>query len=234
MADVSFYRGGTPHVNYMWCEHDYAQWSPPFNMPNLALTPPYDAHVDGAYGSGLGYFTLGMPVCPRIMEWQQKAFLAKKVGVDDVIDLLVVPEDHFVTALNFKIVAPDAHMAGATVVPVARTLTATGDGVYEYDELTDIEDALTAQQLPTAIGVDKPVNVFVSLLKVTNGYAKGLYATPGLPPVDASGNGTPSKPIVLGLKVLTKPTDSKYDFPNMVNAWYMSAKVQGFECPTYY
>ena len=117
--NASLFKGGTPRIRYMWCEDDRAEFMPPFSAPNMDRTPPYDAHVDGAYGSGRNYFTLGMPFRPNLvgMEWQRKAIRNAHLQVDDIIRLIVVPEDHFVTALNFKIVETDARIAGSPLPP---------------------------------------------------------------------------------------------------------------------
>lgn len=236
MADVSLIKGGTPVIKYMWCENDYNQFEPPFGNAHIPLTPPYDAHVDGAYGSGAAYFTLGMPVRPNLvgMDWQRKAFADKNPQVDDFIDLLVIPEDHFVTAINFKIVESDARMAGATVALSARTVQLNAAGEFVYTEIPDVEDAVAAQAVNSPIPVDKPYNAFVSLVKADGGYAVPLYAAPSLPAADEASSPVFGKTLVLGVKVVSLPTDNKVSFQHMMNGWYLSAKVQGFECPTHY
>lgn len=240
MADVSLFKGGTPVVNYMWCEKDYAQFVPPFGRPNLQESPPYDSHMDGAYGSGLAYFTMGMPVRPNRgqigggMLWQKKALADKNPDVDDFIDLIVVPQNHYVTGINFKIMASDAHMAGAAVALTARKLTYSADGTYELEEISDITDALAAQSQPSSIPVDVPCNVFVSTVSTDTGYAVPLYANPTVPPTTEGGEPTFGSDLILGVKVVSLPTDSNYKLHHMLNGWYLSVKVAGFECPTYY
>lgn len=239
MADVVLYKGGTPEVKYMWCENDYAQFNPPFGRPNLKESPPYDSHMDGAYGSGLAYFTMGMPVRPNNgltggMLWQKKALADKDPQVDDFIDLLVIPQNHYVTSLNFKIMESDAHMAGASVTLSARELKSDGKGGFTLTEISDVEDALTAQSVTTPIPIDKPCNVYVSLVKTDTGYAVPLYANPTIPAADDSSVPTYGRDIIIGVKVVALPTDSRFKLHNMLNGWYLSAKVAGFECPTYY
>lgn len=237
MADVKLFKGGTPEVNYMWCEKDYAQFNPPFGRPNLKESPPYDSHMDGAYGSGLAYFTMGAPVRPNRgsyggMLWQKKALADKNPQVDDFIDLLIVPQNHFVTALNFKIMESDAHMAGASVALTARALTYQADGTYTLEEISDVEDATAAQSVGS-IAIDKPCNVFVSLMKVDGDYMVPLYANPTVPGAEEDDAPTFGRDLILGVKVVALPTDNKYQLQHMLNGWYLSAKVAGFECPTY-
>lgn len=262
MANVSLIRGGTPVIRYMWHERDYTQFQPPYGLPNIPFTPPYDAHVDGAYGSGLAYFTLGMPVVPNGvgMEWQRKALMDQNPQVDDFIDLIVVPEDHFVTFINFKIMQSDPRMAGATVALAARTVEYNEDGELVYTEIDDVEEAVAAQGITSPIPVDKPYNAFVSLLKIggssltgsvtgtvsdsnvtgtissgeASGYVMPLYSKPYKPAADADGSPVAGKTVILGVKIVAMPTDNKVSWHMMRNGWYFSAKIQGFECPTYY
>lgn len=239
MADVTLYKGGTPVVNYMWCEKDYAQFRPPFGRPNLQESPPYDAHVDGAYGSGLAYFTMGMPVRPNNgvsggMLWQRKALEDKNPQVDDFIDLLVIPQNHYVTYLNFKIMGVDPNMAGAAVALTARELKYSNTGEYTITEISDVETAVTAQSIASSIPIDKPCNVMVSLVSTDTGYAVPLYAGPTVPPASDSDQPTFGRDIILGVKVVSLPTAPDVKLCHMLNAWYLSAKVAGFECPAYY
>lgn len=235
MADVSFIRGGTPVVRYMWCEGDYPQFLPPHSEHNILKSPPYDAHSDGAYN--LGYFTLGMPFRPNGvgMFWQRDMLRDKNPQVDDIIDLIAVPEDHFVTGINFKIVEPDPQLAGCTVALTARAVSYDEDsGSFTFTEISDVEDAVTAQAITAPIPVDKPYNAFVSLSKVVGGYAVPLYAKPTLPPADDSGSLVPGRTIYLGLKIVSLPSNSNVKIWMAQNGWYLSAKTQAFECPTHY
>lgn len=244
MANAQFFRGGSPVIRYMWGEKDYPQFKEPFETAYLQDTPPYNAHVDGAYN--LGHFTLGMMIRPNGEEnvglpWQRKLLEDTDPQVDEFIDLIVVPADHYVTMLNFKIAEEDKSFAGATVQLCARTVQLQADGTYKYQELTDVNAAVKAQGLTENIDVSKPCNIMVSLMKVTGkvsntsctGYAVPLYATPTINAA-SGGSATFSKTILLGLKVKTRPTDSKVNWSMIKKGWYMSAKIQGFECPTFY
>lgn len=234
--NASLFKGGTPRIRYMWCEDDRAEFMPPFSAPNMDRTPPYDAHVDGAYGSGRNYFTLGMPFRPNMvgMEWQRKAIRNAHLQVDDIIRLIVVPEDHFVTALNFKIVDTDARIAGATVALTAEAITFNAAGEPVYTEINDVEDAVAAQAVASPIPVDKPYNAFVSLVKEVGGYSVPLYSNPTLPAATNGGAPVQGRSIALGLKVVSLPTDNKVTLDMALNGWYLVAKVQGFDTPAHY
>lgn len=234
MANINLVKGGTPGIRFMWCAGDYPEFAPPYNAVNYRDTPPYDGHMDGAYN--LGHFTMGMPVKPNGvgMAWQRNMFLDRKPQVDDFIVLMALPEDHFVTAINFKIPDPDTRMAGATVALTAQEVTVDPvTGEYVYTEIMDVEDAVAAQGALSPIPVDNPANVFVSLMKTDTGYAVPLYANPSLMPATGQTQPTYGRYLLLGVKIVSLPTDAEVTFAHMLNGWYLSAKIQGFECPTY-
>lgn len=230
MADIFLHRGGRPDVKLLWCEQDYAQFHPFFGSRNLDDTPPYDSHVDGAYN--LGDFTIGMPIQVHMMEWQRKALTGIKV--DDAIHCIGVPQNHYVTHLNFKIQKADPALAGATVALTAFEVKADGNGNRLLTEIADVEDAVAAQAALTPIPLDKPCNVYVSLTKVVGGYAVPLYANPTVPGADANAAPVFGRDIMLSLKVVSMPTDTNITLDMARNGWFMSAKIRGFECPTHY
>ena len=233
MADVYLHRGGRPDVKLLWCEQDYSQFHPFFGSPNLEDTPPYDSHVDGAYN--LGDFTMGMPIVPSMMEWQRKAMAANGgLKVDDPIFCIGVPQNHYVTHLNFKIQKPDTSLAGATVALTAYRAVSDGNGGRIVTEIQDVEDAVAAQGVLNPIPLDKPCNVFVSLEKVVNDYVIPLYANPTVPAADAANAPAYGRDILLALKVVALPIDTNVTLDMARNGWYLSAKVRGFECPTHY
>lgn len=239
MARINLVRGGTPKIKYMWCEGDRSDYTPPYGVPHIKETPPYDSHVDGAYGSGLAYFTLGMPVRPNGgitdgMRWQRNALSEKVLAVDDVIDLIAVPQNHYLEYINFKIMESDALMAGASIALTLYELKYNEKGEATYTELPDIEDALVAQSVTTPIPIDKPCNVFASLIKTDTGYAVPVYANPTIPPADMSSQPTFGRDLIISAKIVALPTDNTVTLAHMQNAWYLSAKIAGFECPTYY
>ncbi len=265
MANIHMYRGGTPnYIGGAWCAKDYTKFNPPFGEANLVKTPPYDSHIDGAYN--LGNFTLGMPVRPNGvgMEWQRKAMdEAGRPEVGDVMQLIVVPHDHFVTALNFKVADPDARLAGAAVKLVVQSGVFNADGEYVITTLDTLDTAMKAQGLTNAIALDNPSNTFVSLLSlaspggtdgataaikahnadsnqaayqatVSGGYIVPLYANPTVPAAAGSTSPEYGRDLIFGLEILSLPNDPTVSLAMAQNGWYLSLKAGGFECPTNY
>lgn len=232
--NIPLFRGGIPVVRFMWCKENYPQFEPGFTAPHIEKSPPYDAHVDGIYRSG--YFTLGMPFRPHDagMTWQEKALTQRKLEPDDIIQMIGIPEDHFVTDINFKIIESDPALAGATVALTAQVIGVDDEGNFTYQEITDVEDAVAAQGQPTTIAVDQPVNLYVSLRKVTDGYVTPLYAKPSLPAGLGGNQAVVGQPLMLGLKIVSLPTDQNVTLDMAQNGWYMSVKIQGFESPGFY
>lgn len=227
MSDASIFKGGRPVLNYMFCEGDYPQYTPPFENPNNFGTPPYDAHACGAYTSG--YFTQGMPIRPAIMKYQFNAMAAADLKVGDIIRCIVVPADHYIRQINFKSLDADALVAGATVALTAQLVTKTAESTFTFTEVDDIEDALASQSLSAAVALDKPFNIVLSLEKsvgvavgdppTTTLYNKPLYVEP-------------NTALVLGVRIVSLPTDPAFKIEQSTSGWYMSAKYEGFECPT--
>lgn len=223
MSDVSIYKGGLPVINYMWCEGDYPQYTPPFYGINQLGTPPYDSHACGTYN--LGYFTLGMPIRPALMSYQRNAMVAGSLEVGDIIRCIVIPVDHYVTYLNFKIVEEDTRLAGASVELTAQTVIKNAKDEYVFTEVDNIEKAAIAQGYATPISLATKSNTMISLLNVvTSGtpavsYVRPLYATP-------------DTVIIIGIKIASLPTAAAVKIEDALNGWYLSVKTECFECPT--
>lgn len=232
--DIALFRGGIPVVRFMWCKENYPEFEPEFSAPHIEKSPPYDAHVDGIYRSG--YFTLGFPFRPHNagMTWQEKALAEAPIAVDDIIQMIGIPEDHFVTDINFKIIESDPNLAGATVSLTAQTIGVNPAGAYVFTEIPDVANAVAAQGGPATIAVDQPANVYVSMRKVDNGYAVPLYAKPSLPAGLGGNPGVVGTPLLIGLKIESLPTDPNVTFDMAQNGWYLSVKIQGFESPAFY
>lgn len=249
MANISLYRGGTPEVKFMWCDKDHPKYMPPFSQRHLGArsdlfgderpldeTPPYDSHADGAYN--LGNFVIGLPIAPRNRGQiaQRKALQAQQLAVGDILQCIWLPEDHVATYLNLKSITNDANMAGATVALCVQNATPDANGVFSYVEDTDFAAAVTAQVGSNSFAVDKPFNAFVSLFKADDdGYVKPMYGTPALPVAhDATSSTSPTFPTykVFGLKILSLPTKAEVSFADMLNAIYMSLRMEAFECPS--
>lgn len=233
--NIAIYRGGSPVLNYMWKEGDFAKYTPPFQVARghdiFKGTPPYDSHGDGAYN--LGDFVIGMPINPngRGMIWQKKALLENGLAVGDIIQYAWVPRDHFATMLNFKCIESDQNMAGATVALVCQDMVGDAQGNFTYTEDSDFDAAVTAQLGSNSIAIDEPFNKVVSLYKVTDGYARPLYSEPDLP-AGHTASASFGKVKVLGLKILSLPTKPEFSLADMLNAMFLSVRFSAFECPT--
>lgn len=242
MANVKFYRGGTPVVNFMWHESDVPEFNPPLTAAPVAGShgglfvdspdsPPYNSHAEAALNKG--NFVLGMPIYPVGvgMTWQEK--LLSRVEADDIIQCIWVPEDHIATFLNLKSVRPDPNMAGATVALVAQKARydATA-GEFVFTEDADFAAAVTAQAGSNVFDLSGTFNAFVSLFKVNGDYAVPMYSDPTLPPATATGAPTFGNYYIFGLKVLSLPTDTAFNLAQMRKGVYMSLRMEAFECPT--
>ena len=261
--NIMFARGGTSVVKFPWCEGEFPEYTCPFHSDNLEGTPPYDSKFDGAYGSGLAYFTAGMPFSPsashNALEWQRKQLMANKpLAVGDFIGLILVPFDHYVTFVNVKVQGCDPNMAGATVFPDSRVLEADG---CEFDP-TETEGILyrcykksdcwwNAPNDVTPIALDKPSTKFISCIapleqtnsnekgddipsNVDNNYGPLIYSVPPVGVCSTTEEAFCGQYNVLGFRIVTLPTDTTVNLWDMRNALYMSAKIEGFDCPTSY
>ena len=218
MADVRIYRGGSPDVRVLMCDDDYPQFNPPIEMVNYKHTPPYDSHADGAYG--LGYFTLGMPIRPSLMDWQRRAFKDAKLAVGDVIQCIQIPIDGYATGISFKSVDPDARLAGATVklVSLERKYNSTTEE-FETVPTTFVEDAATAQGYTTPIPVDAEFRQQIFLWTDNGaGYVRPLCSA------------NMDSVMIVGIRIEALPTDTTVKLEDMLGSWYMSVKIESFEC----
>lgn len=248
MANINLYKGGTPVPRYKWCEGDYAQFQPPFQtglsstINGIYRTPPYDSHFDGV--QAVGYYTGWMPIVPAIMPGQKNAFRNGPIAVDDIIQCIWIPVDHYATFLNFKVQGEDPRLAGATVSLTAQTVTMT-NGEPVYAEIQDVENAAAAQGYSAPIAIDTTSNTFISLMRVASSASLAVTGTNDAGSNTVTGTATgevagyvrplysaPNVVTVLGLKIVALPTDDNVTLDMMNNAMYMSAKIEGFECAT--
>ena len=73
MASVNIARGGTPDFKGWFERGDYAEFTPPFGMPPMPSTPPYNSHADAAHGQG--FLNLQFPLIPRIEDTTAHAWM---------------------------------------------------------------------------------------------------------------------------------------------------------------
>lgn len=240
MSDVFMYKGGTPEPKYMWCKGETTDYHEPYGHDNMEDTAPFDAHFDGAYGSGLCTFATGMPFNFKKMPWQKNALKAANVQAGDFIRSIWIPCNHFVEYLRFDVARPDIRMAGATVRMSAQygAFNSTTNQ-FEYTPMTDVADAATAQSLNTPIALDKQSSTMISLLKTDTGYVRPLYVEPAFLPTDPADLTNPYKvkranPVIyVGLEVVSLPTAPGVTLDMAMNDWYLSIRLAGFRSPSH-
>lgn len=220
MADAFLFKGGMPEPKFMWCKGETVDYHGPFGHVNQEDTAPFDAHFDGAYGSGLRTYAAGMPFNFKKMPWQKNAIKKADLKVGDFIRALWVPCDHYTEYIRFDVARPDVRLAGATVRMSAQYLAFnTTTMEFEYVKATDVTDAATAQNNNNPIPLDRQSSTMISLLKcngtvtgtgtgvapggggtvdvtvtgTSTGYTMPLYVAPILIPTDPNDPTNPYK-----------------------------------------
>lgn len=243
-TDVRLFKGGTPDISFMNCEGHPVTSRPPFGNINEVGTPPFDAHYDGAYN--LGDFCAGFPFQPKIMQYQHDNITSaiprgtETLAVDDFLQMIVVPCNHYVESLRFDVGQPDANLAGATVQLTAQSVvwdpTANNNtGAYIWTEIPYVTDAATAQGKDDPIDVSMPMSVTIWLGKVTAGYIEYLYAEPIFTETGTGPSLVRTRHqeggIILGVKILSLPTEPGVTFQGALNDWYLTCRMRCFESP---
>lgn len=111
-------RGGMGKFKCMFCDGDWSEYGPPYTMPNMPNTPPFDSHADGAYGQG--YLNLQFPFVPHLdgHEWMRNALRGiREVG--DVFFTNWVPSRHYVTSVYYEVRRTDKMLEDVYLQPVA-------------------------------------------------------------------------------------------------------------------
>lgn len=241
MADIRLYKGGTPDISFMNCEGHAVTSRPPFGYLNRKKTPPFDAHYDGAYA--VATFAAGFPFIPSEIPYMRDNITNAQpdgLAVNDIMQMIVIPCNHYVDSIRFDIGQPDKNLAGCTVELVAQAVewdpTANSNrGGFVLNEISDISVAATAQGVSTPIDVSEPTSVVIWMGNVVNGYAHPLYAAPIFTTTGSGAGATivrhQSGAIILGVKVISLPTDAEYGIHMALNDWYLSCRMTGFEAP---
>ena len=244
MADIQLYKAGVFVPNYMWKKGDHPRTGPPFAPSAFGeRIPPYNAQFDGNFN--VKDYTAGFPLIPADNEAQRNALKTANPQVGDILQLILVPTNHYVDFLRFDVhladianttsTPPYPGMTGAAVALTAQRVEYNPTTQeYEFTEIPDVTDALAAQGLPATIPLDMPSTVMVSLLRVEAGYVQPLYAPPILrtiagPPVTYFRDETGG--IMLGLKITALPADVHLELA--LNDYYLAARVRAFDCPAF-
>jgi hypothetical protein len=237
MADVVLYKGGTPDIKYYWTKDTPVVYSPPFGHSSHIRphTPPFDAHYEAEMG-GKATFTAGYPFVPSRLSWQQVNVRAFKPVVGDMLQMIVVPVNHYIQSIRLDVNAEDPGMAGATVDIAGQWIAEDpGDPTrFVVTPSTEI-DAAAAAQSGQGISLAVQSSTVIWLAKIDSGYVAPLYVPPQFitPPSPNNvltryqGGG-----LILGLKISALPTGGE-TLDHLGGALYLTTRIDGFECPAF-
>jgi hypothetical protein len=263
MADTPLYKGGTPLINYgPWTGDTPVLYGPPFGHRHKPFTPPYDSHYEAEMG-GKASFAAGYPLVPSKLEWQQINIRAARPEVGDVIQMIIVPCNHYIQSVRLDVTERDKAMAGATVSVAGQWIRRdpAKPDVFLTTPCLEIEDALTAQGI-TPVSLSVPSSTVVWLTRTggpvtgtvtgtadtvtgaitataavdTSGYAVPLYVAPQ---IIVSGN--PPDEVyswhqggALLLGIRLETTPtSGAGLDSMLGGIYLSTRIDGYECPAF-
>lgn len=241
MSNISLFRGGTPNFRPAFCCGDYPEFLPPFTARHMPGTPPFDSHADGAHA--YGYLNLTYPLCPNLMEssvhrWMHHA-LRKIKAVDDIIQLIWVPDFSFIDSLCITVPHYDACVDGVVVQPVAQRARWNFDEEkWDFEDNTefdsDISTYANVTTLPLGTPGDSDSSYLVarfptvgSTLPATFGHSILKYDDDGKPTGgfdDYYGN------VVLGLKIVEGDTEKLKTLWKSHFELYYTAKSFHFDC----
>jgi hypothetical protein len=184
-----------------------------------------------------GNFAAGTPFLPHLLDWQTNNISQVDLAVDDIIEMLIVPTNHFFNGLRLDVTAHDDRMAGATVELEGTLYTpdiTDPDNTVTESDVTEITTAATAQSVGP-IALDVPSTNIVWLNKAVNGYNTPMYVAPVLRTVNGKDYFYETGAMVLGLRILSLPTGNTNEpiikISTIRNAIFMSLILHGFECP---
>jgi hypothetical protein len=236
MADAQIYTGGTPVVGYGRGEGDPNLYRPPYGKYPFDTSPPFNAHYDGASGSV--DYAAGMPFKPSELGWQRTNLKHARPVVGDVIQMIVVPCNHWITTVRFDVGKPDARMAGATVAITGQRVAPAAADPYDWRLFTTTVEPLfaaaaTAQGV-AAIPLDVASSTRLNLMAVTAGYAEPL----GVEPVfHANAAGVLERhetgALILGVRIVSMPTDLNLGIEDALNDFYLTTRITGLQCPSF-
>ena len=147
---INLYRGGTPDFKGWFRRGDYPEFTPPFGLPPMPSTPPYNSHADAAHGQG--YLNLQFPLVPRIEEttahgWMWNA-LKQVSEVGDRIYTNWVPMRSILTDLHWEVTRTDKELDGVYLRPVAaRAVWNFDTNEWDYTDNTAYASMLTSNSV---------------------------------------------------------------------------------------
>jgi hypothetical protein len=251
MADTPLFSGGTHEFKAYHCADTPQFYRPPFAQPHMEGSPVADSLYDAA-APRVGCVA-SQPLFPSINEIQRKTILHFKPEEGEILQLLLIPCNHYVTAVRFDISQDDPDMAGATVSIAGQMVTADPDDPetkYDVAEDQEFEDAATAQGL-SDIPLHKASTNVLWLSKLVGGGATGTapggtdggpitdgaatgyvipyYVPPQTLPWKAKNRNFMTGGLLLGVKIKSAPTNSAVTLADMKACCYMGATIFGFD-----
>jgi hypothetical protein len=234
MADAQIYKGGTVVVSYGQGEGHPNLYRPPYGKYGFDSAPPFNAHFNGAAGSV--DYPGGCPFKPSELTWQRDNVRYAALGQGDILQMLQIPCNHWISLIRFDVNNADPRMAGATAtITGQRVRVSTADPYNVFTTATEplITAAVTAQGVP-AIPLDVPSSTIVWLSDVSTGYAVPLYVEPefvndvsGVPRRHETGA------LLLGIRIASMPSDTSVKIEDAQNDMYMTTRVTGLACPSF-
>ncbi|MDR1314797.1 MAG: hypothetical protein LBQ12_14190 [Deltaproteobacteria bacterium] len=232
MADVVLYKGGTPEIQYLWNKNTPVLYGPPFGHLGKADAPPFDAHYEAEMG-GKGTFAAGYPLIPHLTTWQQVNIRAFNPGVGDVLQMLVVPCNHYIESIRLDVVIEDPLLAGTTVAIAGQWIqeSATDPTQFGVTPSTEIAAAAAAQS-GTGISLAVKSSTVIWLNQDVGGYVQPLYVKPALivPPGKTRTEWFQGGGLILGLKIEAITANMTLD--RMPGAVFLTTRIDGYECPS--
>ena len=260
MAHVQVFKGGTPVIKYGVGAGEPVEYTFPFGRNSLGGNrhwdepfnqPPFDAHFNGAAGQVT--YPAGCPLAPRRLRWQFDNLKQARLAADDVIDMILVPVNHWIDYVRFDVVEADPQLAGATVIVTGTRATvdpADPDRLCVLAEDPTFIAAQAAQGI-TDIPLDVPSSTFFSMVQLvagdvqgtantstgvltvtsSTGYISPYYIPPEFVTVGARLQRYQTGGLLLGIKILTVPTDTNVSVHNARHDFYLTTRVTGFESP---
>jgi hypothetical protein len=260
MADAQVFKGGTPVIKYGWSKDDPILSRAPFGRYGYSETsPPFNAHYDGSAGQYT--YAAGCPLKPNELAWQKTNLKYAKLDVNDVIQMIVVPTNHWIDMVRFDVNNHDDRLAGATVSITGQRLRVDPNDPYnkflDPEEDPIFEAAATAQGV-VPIPLATPSSTILWLSQISSatitgtippgtdaaggvidagtatGFVQPLYVEPEF---YADPAGTLKRhetgALILGIKIVCMPTNTAIGIADALYDFYLTTRVTTVNSPSF-
>jgi hypothetical protein len=237
MADAQVIKGGTSVINYQFCDKTPSLYGPPFGHVHKPFTPPFDAHYEGEMG-GKATFAAGTPLLPSKLTWQKINLEAAKLAVGNVIQMVIVPVNHYINYIRLDIADADKNMAGATVNFAGQWYaeSAADPTVFTLTASSEISTAVTDQTI-AAISLAAQSSTLLTVTMVEDDYVKPLYVPPRFITTGAGVSQVTTRyqggALILGVQIKSLPSDPKFKISDFAGSLYLTTRIEGFESPAF-